>query len=77
MRMSGSKRLNMFDKVSERVLGWACLVGAGIEVVAPALLAIDLATSGGVAAMGFLLATGRADKAVDSVVNAAKRMVGS
>jgi hypothetical protein len=69
-------RLGTFDKVSERVVGWTCLIAAGVEVAAPALLAIDLVTSGGLATAGFLLATGRADKAVSSMVAALRRMVG-
>lgn len=48
------------DKISERLIGWGCIVGAITEYVNPAILALDSSQASGMAVFGFLVATGRA-----------------
>lgn len=65
--MGKKKGFETADAVSDRIIGWGSMIAAGIEVVSPSLLAIDLATAGGLATFGFLLATGRGKSIIQAL----------
>ena len=55
------------DAISVRLIGWGALGVAGVEIYAPAVLAIDIAAAGGLASFGAVLATGSGKSVVDAL----------
>jgi hypothetical protein len=60
-------KLTDLDGISERVIGWGCIMATVTEYVKPELLAMDLSHAAGVGVFGFLVATGRANAAIRKI----------
>ena len=60
--VDGGGKLLAFDKISERLIGWACLGLSGTEWVDPSIFQIDTSQALGFAVFGFFVATGRANE---------------